>query len=147
MTYATQEDIVATYSEDALYVADRDGDGVIDAEAVSKALEAASASIDSYIGVRYSLPIEGGNPLLRDFCIDIALYRLALSRDAQTEEHRRRFEDAVNSLKEIARGNATLNLPASGDPDGENADALSKPRPIVVAGPPREFTRDKMKGL
>ncbi|UWQ00849.1 DUF1320 domain-containing protein [Aliiroseovarius crassostreae] len=147
MTYATQEDIIAAYSEDALYVADRDGDGVIDTGAVTKALEAASAAIDSYIGVRYTVPIEGGNVLLRDYCIDIALYRLALARDVQTDEHRRRFEDAVSALKEIARGNATLNLPVPADQDGENAAALSKPRPIVVGGPQREFTREKMRGL
>lgn len=39
MAYATQADIITIYSADALHVADRDGDGVIDADAVTRALD------------------------------------------------------------------------------------------------------------
>ncbi len=146
MAYALRDDIITLYSEDALYVADRDGDGVVDAGAVARALTSASGEIDSYLGVRYSLPLEVAPELLRQFCVDIAIYRLALSCDVLSEEHRRRYEDTIKHLDKIAKGTASLNLPGPVDPDTGEATQTS-PRPIVAGGPPREFTREKMRGL
>lgn len=146
MAYATQADIITLYSEDALYVADRDGDGLVDDTAVTRALTLASSEIDSYVGVRHTLPIDPVPGLLVQFSVDIALYRLAMGRDVLSEEHRQRYEDAIKHLERIARGTASLNLPGPIDPETGEA-AHTSPRPIVVGGPPREFTRDKMRGL
>ena len=146
MAYATQDDIITLYSEDALYVADREGDGVVDADAVARALTSAAGEIDSYIGVRYSLPLEAAPELLKQFCVEVAIYRLALSRDVLSEEHRRRYEDTIKHLDKIAKGTASLNLPGSVDPETGEATQTS-PRPIVAGGPAREFTREKMRGL
>lgn len=145
MIYATQADIVELYSENALYVADRDGDGVPDANAITRALTSASSEIDSFIGVRYATPLEETTDLLKQFCVDIAIYRLALGRDVLTEEMRRRYEDTVKHLKEISRGAASLNINQGAE--GEGGGDPSRPRPIVTGGPDREFTRDKMRGL
>ena len=144
MAYATQADIVTLYSENALFVADRDGDGVPDAEAITRALVSASGEIDSFLNVRYQVPIETPSDLLMQFCVDIALYRLALGRDVLTEEHRKRYEDAHAHLKLISTGKAALVLPA---PEGQEEAEQTGPRPIVSGGPEREFTRDKMRGL
>ena len=151
MVYATQDDIIIIYSEDALYVADRNNDGVIDNVAVDRALIAASGEIDSYIGVRYGLPLDltdagSGLELLKQFCVDIALYKLASSRDVLSEEHRRRYEDTIKHLDKIGAGRASLNLPGPVDPDTGTVTP-SSPRPIVAGGPPREFTRPNMQGL
>lgn len=143
--YATQADITTIYSEDALYVADRDGDGVVDAPAVERALSSASDEIDSYLGTRYPLPITDPPGLLIQFCVDIAIYRLASSRDVLSEEHRRRYEDTLKHLALISSGKAVLVLPAVLGDDG--ITVLDRPKPIVVAGPPREFTRAKMRGF
>lgn len=147
MAYATQSDIVTLYSEDALYVADRDGDGAPDVDAITRALTSASGEIDSYLGVRYPLPLPETPDLLVQFCVDIGIYRLASSRDTLSEEHRRRYEDAIKHLEKIAAGKATLAIAAPSDGDSEAPSEPSRPRPIVVGGPEREFTRDKMKGL
>ena len=147
MAYATQADIVALYSQDALYVADRDGDGVPDADAVTRALTGASGEIDSFVGVRYPLPLTRESDLLVQFCVDIALYRLASSRDVLTEEHRRRYEDTLKHLEKIARGTASLPMMADPVGEGEEPPAPTTPRPIVVSGPERLFTRAKMRGL
>lgn len=146
MTYATKDDIIDLYSLDALYVADRDGDGVVDDVAVDKAINSASDEIDAFLGVRYTVPLTTGHSLVTQFCVDIALYRLALARDVQTEEHRQRYEDAITRLKDIAHGRASLNVPGPVDPDtGEPKH--NSPKPIVAGGPEREFTREKMRGL
>ena len=145
MIYATQSDITTLYSEDALYVADRDGDGVPDEAAITRALASASSEIDSFIGVRYTLPLASSTDLLVQFCVDIAIYRMALGRDVLSEAHRQRYDDAIKHLKEISRGNASLNIQLGGD--GEEGSTPSRPRPIVTGGPERQFTRDKMRGL
>lgn len=147
MAYATKDDIVALYSEDALYVADRDGDGVPDETAITRALKLASGEIDSFLGVRFSLPLPETPDLLVQFCVDIAIYRLASSRDVLSDEHRTRYDDAIKHLKEIARGTATLNLPSEAGEEGAETLLPDRPQPIVSGGPEREFTREKMRGL
>ena len=145
MAYATQSDITTLYSENALYVADRDGDGAVDTDAVARALSLASDEIDSYIGVRYKLPLTAAPGLLLQFCVDIALYRLASSGDVLTDDSRRRYDDTIKHLKDISRGAASLVLPDTGD--GSETSEPTRPRPIVTGGPAREFTRDKLWGF
>ncbi|MGP9788942.1 gp436 family protein [Roseinatronobacter sp. NSM] len=143
MAYATQSDIVELYGPDALFVADRDGDGVADTAAVTRALEGAQDEIDTYIAVRYRLPLAQPARILRQYAVDIALYRLALSADVLSDEHRRRYEDTIAALKRIAKGEAALVMPADDDAEDDGQG----PRPIVVGGPERIFSREKMRGL
>lgn len=145
MAYATQDDIVTLYGDDALFVADRDGDGLADGAAVTRALDLASSEIDTYLAARYALPLPVVPAMLMAWCVDIALYRLALGADVLSEEHRRRYDDALASLRRIARGEAALVLPA--DPGADPAIADQGPRPIVTGGPARIFTRETLREL
>lgn len=145
MAYATQTDVTTLYSADALYVADRDGDGSVDAAAIERALQSASDEIDSFLAVRYTLPLASVPSVLQQLCVDIALYRLALSSDVASDEHRRRYEDALAHLKRLGEGKAALVFPAGVGPSDPDAD--NSPRPIVSAGPPRLFSRENMEGL
>lgn len=109
MSYATQADIIDRYGENALYaVADRDGDGVLDSEAIGNALNDATAEIDSYLAARYPLPLTVAPKIIVILCVDIALYRLA--PDYRTEERRQRYEDAVKLLRAISEGKASLGI-------------------------------------
>jgi len=147
MTYAIAQDIVELYGPSALYVADRDNDGAADDGAVTRALSLASDEIDSYVGVRYALPLPAAPGILRQHCVDIAVYRLALSADVLTEEHRRRYDDAIAHLLRIANGKAALVLPVDPDApvDPDDTPGSNSPRPIVADGPPRLFTREAMR--
>ncbi len=144
-----QSDITDLYGPDALAAADQDGDGVIDAAQVSKALASAGAEIDSYIGVRYALPVPGSHPHLTQICVDIALYRLSNARGWVTDELRQRYEDALKALRAYADGKAALTLPADPtDPDAfGDSDSSQGPRPMLTSGPERIFSRDKLRGL
>ncbi|MEM1077452.1 MAG: DUF1320 domain-containing protein [Pseudomonadota bacterium] len=149
MAYADQSDIEELYGVDALYVADRDGDGEVDVAAVALALDLASAEIDAQLAARYTLPLGERYLILVPYAVDIALYRLALSRDVLSAEHRQRYDDAIEALEKLASGKTRLplfgvDLPDS-DPDGP--DLGSGPQPIVSGGPEREFSREKMRGL
>ncbi len=151
--YAQSADITDLYGPDALYVADRDGDGVAEADAVDRALVEAAYEIDSYLATRYALPLPPGTQVsvLRQLAVDIAVYRLAQSRDVLTEELRRRYDDATASLRRIADGKQALPPPdpattTGGGVDGDGVEG-GGPRPILQAGPEREFSRAKMRGL
>lgn len=147
MAYATQTDITLLYGANALYVADHDRDGVADSDAVTRALTSATGEIDTYLAARYPLPLAEVPEFLKQLTVDIALYRLALSADVATAEHRTRYEDALSHLRKIAEGKAALVFtpvaPVEGDPIPEG----SGPQPIVVAGPPRLFSRAEMRDL
>lgn len=145
MAYATIDDITDLYGADALYVADRDQDGAADTAAVDRALSSSSAEIDTYIGVRYALPLAEVPEFLKTVCVDIAVYRLALSADVLSEEHRRRYEDALNFLKRVADGKAALQF-ASSAPTEDGTPAPG-PRPIVMEGPERLFSREKTRDI
>ena len=148
--YATQDDIVTLYTEDALVVADRDGDGVPDVAAIARALVSASGEIDTSLHVRYELPLTASHPILTQYCVDIALYRLAGSSSMMTEELRQRYEDALKGLDQIASGKKRLVIAASADGDEGSDSAASDDgsvAPIVTGGPERLFSRDKTRGL
>lgn len=147
MAYATQADIVEIYGADALVVADRDGNGTPDAAAIARALGAASDEIDAHIGIRFALPLAIVPGMLRQHAVDIGVYRLAQTADVLTEELRRRYEDAISLLRRIAEGKATLVFPPAEPGEGEEEPADNSPQPIVVAGPPRLFSRERMRDL
>ena len=71
-----------------------------------RCLASAKEEIDSYLGVRYTLPLPEVPALLKQFSVDLALYRLALGRDVLSEEHRRRYEDSIKHLAKLAEGKA-----------------------------------------
>lgn len=142
MAYAAQSDITELYGEDALFVADHDRDGVADAGAVARALDAASAEIDSYLAARYDLPLEGSHAVLTQLCVDIALYRMASAADVMTEERRRRYDDAIAALKRLSKGEQSLKLGPS-DIDGDGVE--DGPQPVVISGPERIFSREKLR--
>lgn len=120
MPYATQLDIEALYDPAVLVrVADHDEDGVADDAVVTKGLDSASALIDGYISARYSLPLPTIPQFLRELCVDIAIYRMALTHGRRTEEMRQRYEDAILMLKDISTGKAGLGLPSDSNSDGE----------------------------
>lgn len=96
MIYATHADIIAAYGEDALWVADRDDDALVDEGVTAAALEGASAEIDAYLAARYPLPLAEAPLVLRRPCVDIAVYRLSGDGGALTDEKRRRYEDAID---------------------------------------------------
>ncbi|TWC35059.1 phage gp36-like protein [Pseudomonas sp. SJZ079] len=112
MAYATQDALIERHGLDAvLLVADRDDDGVVDAAVVAKALADATAEIDTYVGARHRLPLPSVPEVLVRLCCDISLYRLSADAGSNTEEKRKRFEDAVSLLIRIAGGSVSLGLP------------------------------------
>lgn len=137
MSYATLQNLIDLLGEDELLrVADRDGDGEVDEDAVTQALADASSEADSYIA-RF-LPLSEVPEVLVRHVMWIAVYDLAGNR--QTDDQRRRYEDAVRWLKDIAKGTASLGIPPNA------ADPV--PGTILTSFPnPRALTRTLMRGI
>lgn len=117
MAYAVQSDITDRYGADFLVeIADRDDDGTIDGEdvtAVTKALDDASATIDSYITLKYDDPqsLDPEPPAFKRWCVDIASFYLASSgRDSLTDTIERRHDHAIGELQMVAKGEMGLGV-------------------------------------
>ena len=118
--YVTKADLETTYGVDLVKrLADHDGDGVADKNVIDKACTDAQAIIDTYLAVRYELPLLdtlAEIPItVKNLAVDIAWYRLAYNRAKQTAEMRQRYEDAIKLLERIADGKASLGIDTDED--------------------------------
>ena len=117
MAYATPADLIAAYGETlALALTDRSGMGVVDELLLTAKLAAASSLIDSHLK-NYPRPIPNPPEFIRQTCIDIAVYWTANTADLVSDEMRKRFDDARETLKRISNGEIDIG-PVDVDGDG-----------------------------
>ena len=141
MAYSEKADILEQMDEDILIQLTDDVDaGIVNDDAVTRAIADADSEIDSYCGVRYSVPFSTVPDRVRKLSVDIAIYNLYARRKGAPEDRKTRYENAIRFLKDIAKGLATL---GKDDPDGSPAES-NKPD---IDQSDRIFTRDKMKGF
>ena len=111
MAYCDRNDIKRVIPEADLIELTSDGQEV-DWGVVDNAILRASAIVDSYLGVRYSVPISPVPKILEDKATDIAVYLIyekrAVGMTEVPEDVRRRYEDAIQWLKEVRDGKAVL---------------------------------------
>lgn len=123
---------------------------------LQKQLDDATLIINSHIESRFALPFPPGKvpALLGILCRDLAMYRLqSLKPLHDIEDARKRYDDALKSLKDIREGKQTLGLDPS---DKEPAIAsptvmtsLAGDTPFAVNEPPnvsRVFDRQRLRG-
>lgn len=141
MAYATHKNLEDRYgTEEVLLVSDRDGDGASDVDVVVEAIADADDLIDSYLSQRYDLPLSTVPGILTRVSGDIAMYMMASTADALTEERRTRYEDAIKWLKDVVAGKASLGLAD---------EPATTPLNVAVSSsnPVRIFTRATMWGV
>lgn len=111
--YVTQQQLIDRFGETELVqLTDRDGTaGGIVVDVLDGAIADASAEADAYVGVRYELPMAVVPDALVRVVADMVRYRLY--DDAAPEQVRKRYEDAVKFLRELAAGTVSIGaLPA-----------------------------------
>lgn len=100
MAYATLQDIQKRFGESqVLAVSDRNADGTPDSSVVDAAISDAAAVMDAYIAGRTVADI-----LKTRLCCDIAMYQMAHDAGSYVEEYRKRYDDALNLLRHIGKG-------------------------------------------
>lgn len=138
MSYATQQDLIDRFGDIELKeLADRDGDGIIDAAVLADALADADALIDSYIANRYDLPLATTPARLIDVASDIARYKLY--KDSPLDAVTDRYKDAMAFLRDVSAGKASL--------DVGGAEPAAAGDTVQTSGDGRNFTAAKMGGF
>ncbi len=140
MAYATLQDMITRYSERRLVeLTDRfdPPSEEIDETVVTKALTDASDLIDGYVRTTYSLPLTETPAVLRGLTEAIAFFLLY---EEPTDEARKRYLEAVATLRDISAGRVKL-------PIAQGAETPSRNDVIVRQGEARVFSRQSMRDL
>jgi len=122
--YATRNDLEARFGEGELQqleIMQTVGNSI------EEALQDASEEIDSYIAVKYVLPLPSTPSTLKRIACNIARYRLYFQQP--TEEIENRYKEEIDFLKRIADGKATLNIL---NPQNEVTEEQPKNKPSTM---------------
>ncbi|MDD3553224.1 MAG: DUF1320 family protein [Deltaproteobacteria bacterium] len=138
MPYATLADMEARYGIEEIIARTNRTDGAgVDTVVLDRALQDADAEIDAYLSTRYALPLPAVPKILVRIACDIARYHLW--QEMASDEVRRRYEDAIRLLGNIAKGLISLGIDAN------------QPKPVLSSaaaqtGSPPVFSRDATGG-
>ena len=140
--YATIADMIQAFGTDELIELTDRADPPLDAideTVLNAALAAASSEIDGYVGAVAKLPLASVPDNLRGLACVITRYRL--STDQSQGRVRQDYEDAVTTLRDIARGLIKLDVP-DGGPAPEPAPAAK----VLGKSAPQIFTPERLGG-
>ena len=137
--YCAVQDLIDRHGDDELLLlADRNRDGEMDADVLDQAIADAADEIDAYVAARYPLPLATVPGVLLRVACDIVVYRLAVTADLETEERRKRYDDAVKFLTALSRGDTALGIPSP---------PSTVSNQVHSSGNPRIMTRSSLKGV
>jgi len=141
VAYATQSDLEAYFgTEQLLIAADRDGDGSADTGVITAGIAAAEEEIDSYLAVRYDLPLAATPGVLTRVCCDLAMYHMSVGHHSMTEDKETRYNNGVRWLEKLSKGIVTLGV--------EEAEVVVQDEAeLTSTSEDRVFSRTKMADL
>ncbi|MCO5059640.1 MAG: DUF1320 domain-containing protein [Rhizobiaceae bacterium] len=148
--YATISDIEARYPQELGLLAADETTGLRADGRITLALSDASREIRAILQARYSptdlasLDIES-RAVLSVYCMDIALYRIALSFSRTSDIIKERYEATIKRLEAIAAGKGALTFTGSGGGSGDDgAVGAIGQNEVVMVAPERIFTRERL---
>ncbi|WP_180062100.1 gp436 family protein [Acinetobacter sp. YH12120] len=103
--YASREDLVARFG---IHEVENLEAMQTMSKAIENALQDAAEEIDSYVAVKYELPLPSIPSTLKRVACNIARYRLYFQQP--TEEVESRYKADIDFLKRVADGKAVLNI-------------------------------------
>jgi phage gp36-like protein len=136
MAYAVLNDLVQMVPEEELAQLTTERGELPDPVVAAEAIARADAEIDSYLAVRYRVPISPVADRLKALSVNVALYHLYARRGVTPEVRRRGYEDAVAFLKLVAAGQAVI--------EGADGEAPSSRQAEEFTGASRQFSRDTL---
>lgn len=105
--------------QDLIQLSNDDGEpsDAIDETTVAKAIAAAEATVDSYVGKQYTVPLTGTiDEAVKDASSFLAVYKMRMARDRLNEEWRDAYRDCMKWLKAVAEGDAVVTTDSNTDP-------------------------------
>jgi phage gp36-like protein len=142
MAYSTQTDILKMISQEQLAQLTAEVGSSPDASVVSEAIAHADGEIDSYLAVRYVLPISPTPARVKTLSVAFALYYLFSRRPnlGMPETVRNNYKDGVQFLRDVAGGRAEI-------PDSSGAEISGDATEVSeITSKTRVFDRDGMEG-
>jgi phage gp36-like protein len=137
MAYATRQNFIDAFGErETLMLTNLDNPNsvTIDPIPLNKALDDATAEIDTYIGSRYILPLNSTPSVVNRYCLDIARYML--DRIRSREDVRLRYEDALKWLGMLASGKVSIGADLLGSSISQTAPSLDASGARTSVAPP-----------
>lgn len=119
MPYCELSDITkAIPEENIIQLTDDAGQGVIDNEKISDAIEYAGQLIDGYLRGRYSVPLNPVPELIKRIAIDMAIFHLYSRRFEleMPEGMLQRRKECIRLLELIQQGKVLLGIESSQSP-------------------------------
>jgi phage gp36-like protein len=136
MGYCTVDDLLLLIPLAELAELTAEDEDLPDYTVAENAIDKATAEINSYLGVRYSLPLVAAPAQLRNLAADMALFHLYSRRSIAPQVRRQKYDDAVTFLKEVAAGQTLVD--GAGNPAEDNRQVGE------FSGASRVFSRDDL---
>jgi phage gp36-like protein len=146
VAYASSGDMIARYpNRDLVQLTNEDPTQIeVNASVIDQALADASAEIDGYLDGRFALPLTDVPAVLNRLACDVAMYRMQSLRPLHDmADARKRYEDAIELLVRVARGQVTLGLTPDNLEPAEGLNEIAINEWGCVA---RIFSRSSLKG-
>lgn len=142
MAYCTQADILKMISSGELAQLTAETGATPDADVVSEVIAHADGEIDSYLAVRYALPVTPAPARLKTLSVTFSLYYLFSRRPklGMPETVRNNYRDGVQFLRDVAGGKAEIPDAAGSELPGTESGVAE------MTSANRVFDRDKLGG-
>ena len=137
MAYCTQNDLLTMIPVKELAELTADSGDTPDSQVVAEAIQRADAEIDSYLGMRYTLPLNPVPDQVMGLAMDMALYHLYSRRSVVPAVRQQKYEAAVVFLKLVAAEGAVLEQSGDAGQAGGQVQAG-----VEFSSATRIFTRD-----
>jgi phage gp36-like protein len=130
MAYCSEDDLLNMIPQTELAELTVESGEVPDSLIIAEAISKAEAEIDSYLGVRYAVPLSDPPDQVKALAVDLAIYRLYSRRSVVPPVRQQNYDTAVAFLKQVAAGQAVIVGPQGEPPTvaKEVTDAASAPR-------------------
>lgn len=144
MAYATVAQLKSVIpTSDLELLTDFERTGTPSDDRLVQALDDATAEINGWIAKTVKRPLAEPPHILSVLCRDLAMHRLYVNLGHNMETYGKLREQALATLKSIARGELAI----GDDSDAAGADEMTSPGVAMTDGPDRVMTRDQLKGF
>ena len=151
MRYSTRAEVRSLLKDDALnaiigdtFIEDPAEREELVAPIIDEAIADADGEIDGYLAKRYAVPISPAPKIINICSKDIAVYnlfsRIGIDESTDQKTYLNRYNQAIKFLTLVAEGKVSIGAETD-DPTTAAATAFS------VISNPRNFSRDKMRGM
>ncbi len=129
MAYCTQDDLLKMMPAAELAELTAEAGDVPDSAVVAEAISEADAEIDSYLAVRYQVPLSPVPARVKALSLTLAICRLFSRRSVMPAARRQDYEAALAFLRQAAAGQVAIQEgPGPGPASGQEVEDFTGAR-------------------